>query len=89
LADGGAEPYINYQHVCCLSEANFSEETMRDMIRAVGVAHVILSSDFGQKANGNPVRNYVHHLEQIKALGFSDQEIRQMTCTNPQKILTH
>ena len=62
-------------------------ETLRDMIRAVGVAHVILSSDFGQKANGNPVRNYVRHLEQMQAVGFSAREIRQMIRTNPQKIL--
>jgi len=63
-------------------------ETLRNMIRAVGVAHVVLSSDFGQKANGNPVRNYMRHLEQMQAMGFSAQEIRQMIRTNPQKILT-
>jgi len=63
-------------------------ETMRDMIRTVGVAHVVLSSDFGQKANGNPVKNYGRHLEQMRTLGFSVQEIRQMICTNPRKLLT-
>ena len=62
-------------------------ERMRDMIRAVGVAHVVLSSDFGQKANGNPVKNYVQHLERMQALGFSAPEIRQMICINPQKLL--
>ena len=62
-------------------------ETMRKMIRAAGVAHVVLSSDFGQKANGNPVRNFRRHLEQLQAMGFSTQEMRQMIATNPEKIL--
>ena len=63
-------------------------ETMRNMIRAIGVAHVVLSSDFGQKANGNPVKKFLHYLEQLKALGFDAEEIRQMISTNPQALLT-
>ena len=63
-------------------------ETLRKMIRAVGVEHVVLSSDFGQKANGNPVTNFRHHLEQMQAMGFSTPEIRQMISTNPEKILS-
>lgn len=64
-----------------------SLESMRDAIRQVGAAHVILSSDFGQTANGNPVQNFLHHLEMIAALGFDESEIRQMICLNPERIL--
>ena len=63
-------------------------ETMGKMIRAVGVAHVVLSSDFGQMTNGNPVRNFLRHLEQMKTLGFDAEEIRQMIGYNPRTLLT-
>lgn len=64
-----------------------SLENMRDMIRSAGVSHVILSSDFGQPANGNPVANFGRYLEKMEGLGFSPVEIRQMISTNPQKLL--
>ncbi|MBW2427926.1 MAG: hypothetical protein JRF56_03135 [Deltaproteobacteria bacterium] len=67
--------------------SKISLERMRDTIRQVGVSHVILSSDFGQTANGNPVKNFLHHLEKIAELGFAEQEIRQMICLNPKKML--
>ena len=68
--------------------SRLSLESMRDMIRQVGVDHVILSSDFGQTANGNPVKNFLHHLEKFVDLGFDESEIKQMICLNPKKILT-
>ena len=68
---------------------SISFETMGNMIRAVGVAHVVLSSDFGQVANGNPVQGYRRHLEKLQAHGFSTSEIREMISTNPQRILGH
>jgi len=64
-----------------------SLENMRDSIRQTGVEHVILSSDFGQTSNGNPVRNFLHHLEKISELGFDEPEIRQMICLNPGRLL--
>jgi len=59
---------------------------MGNMIRATGVTNVILSSDFGQPSNGNPVKNFGRHLEQMQSFGFSLDDIRQMVCTNPQKL---
>ena len=67
--------------------SRISLASMRDMIRQVGVDHVILSSDFGQTANGNPVKNFRHHLEKIAEFGFDESEIKQMICLNPKRIL--
>ena len=64
-----------------------SMESMRDMIRAAGVEHAILSSDFGQTDNGSPVMNFLHHLQKMMALGFDEAEIRQMIRVNPRRIL--
>ena len=64
-----------------------SLESLRDAIWQVGVQHVILSSDFGQVANGNPIVNFRHHLAKMIELGFNEQEIRRMTNVNPEKLL--
>jgi hypothetical protein len=63
-----------------------SLESMRDMIRETGTAHAVLSSDFGQPANGNPVANFLHHLAKFAELGFEEAELRQMICVNPARI---
>ncbi|MGD2270809.1 MAG: DUF6282 family protein [Desulfobacterales bacterium] len=64
-----------------------SMDSMGVMIKAVGTEHIILSSDFGQKQNGNPVMGFLRHLEQMLQLGFSEKDIRQMVCHNPKKVL--
>ena len=64
-----------------------SLESMRDAIRETGTDHVILSSDFGQTANGNPVENFLQHLVKFAELGFDESTLRQMICENPQRIL--
>ena len=64
-----------------------SMKSMRDNIRSAGVNHVILSSDFGQEANGNPITNFGKYLHKMHKIGFSLKEIRQMTNENPRKLL--
>ncbi|MEJ2166818.1 MAG: DUF6282 family protein [Desulfobacterales bacterium] len=64
-----------------------SLESIRDAIRETDTAHVILSSDFGQTANGNPIANFLHHLAKFAELGFDASELRQMICVNPARIL--
>jgi hypothetical protein len=68
--------------------SRISLESMRDTIREIGTEHSILSSDFGQPANGNPVTSFLHHLEAFAELGFDESELRQMICVNPERILT-
>ena len=56
-------------------------------IRQVGVGKVILSSDFGQVANGRVVEAFGHYLQKMGSLGFSEDESRAMVVQNPHKLL--
>jgi predicted metal-dependent phosphotriesterase family hydrolase len=62
-------------------------EVVRDQIRAVGVEYVIVSSDFGQVANGPVVAAFAHHLDILRRTGFSDAEMRTMIVDNPRRLL--
>ena len=70
---------------CC--PGNIALETVAEQIRAVGIEHCILSSDFGQVANGPPVPAFGEHLARIHQLGFAEEEIRRMIVENPLEIL--
>ncbi len=65
-----------------------SLENIAYQIKALGPEHVILSSDFGQVSNPPPVEGFYYFLAKIKELGFSEAEIRKMTCTNPERLLS-
>lgn len=56
-------------------------------IRAVGVAHVILSSDYGQVSNPSPVEGLKHFAGLLYEKGFSVEELEQMMKTNPSKLM--
>jgi hypothetical protein len=60
-----------------------------DQIHALGAEHVILSSDFGQVANGDPVEGFAHYLEKMITLGLSREALGAMIRENPGKLLTH
>jgi hypothetical protein len=62
-------------------------EVLRDRIRSTGPEPVILSSDFGQPSNEDPVENFGRHLERMRTLGFTREEIRRMVCENPKRLL--
>jgi hypothetical protein len=62
-------------------------EQIRDQIRYVGISSCILSSDFGQVANPPPIEGFAYYLEKMKALGFSEDELRVMIHDNPRKLL--
>jgi hypothetical protein len=64
-----------------------SLQTIGEMIRATGVSQVILSSDFGQVENGNPVAAFGKYLQMMTAVGFTRAELRQMTAKNPKHLL--
>jgi len=64
-----------------------SLKAIGEMIRATGVSQVILSSDFGQKANGNPVAAFGRYLQMMTAVGFSREELRKMVVENPKRLL--
>jgi microsomal dipeptidase-like Zn-dependent dipeptidase len=62
-------------------------EEMAKRIREVGVTTTVLTSDFGQPENPEPVDGLRIYIEQLIDFGFSDQEIDQMVKINPGKLL--
>lgn len=63
-------------------------ESIAEQIRAVGVEHVILSSDFGQPANGPPIDAFGRHAERLLGMGFDGEELRMMLSDNPCRLVT-
>lgn len=57
-------------------------------IRAVGIEHCILSSDLGQPGNPLHPDGWVTFFQELRAQGFSQQEIDQMSKVNPAKLLS-
>lgn len=62
-------------------------ERIRDQIQYVGISSCILSTDFGQVENGSPIEGFSHYLAKMRALGFSEDELRVMIHDNPKKLM--
>jgi hypothetical protein len=62
-------------------------EKMAAMIRAVGVASTILSTDFGQPRNPRPVEGMSLYIKELQRYGFTDREIDRMVKENPAGLL--
>lgn len=62
-------------------------ETIRDQIHHVGISSSILSTDFGQVENRPPVEGFLYYLGKMRALGFSEDELRVMIHDNPRKLM--
>jgi predicted TIM-barrel fold metal-dependent hydrolase len=56
-------------------------------IRVIGAEHVVLSSDFGQVANGDPVEGFAHYLEKMITLGLPREALSLMIRENPSKLV--
>ena len=52
-----------------------SLERMRDMIQEVGQESVILSSDFGQVGNPDPVEGFAFYLERLHGAGLKEEAL--------------
>ena len=61
--------------------------SIAEQIRAVGYQHVVLSSDFGQPANGAPIEALGRHVGRLHDLGFGEDELRMMLCDNPRRLV--
>ena len=62
-------------------------ETIRDQIHHVGISSSILSTDFGQVENRPPIEGFLYYLGKMRALGFSEDELRVMIHDNPRKLM--
>lgn len=70
-----------------MGDAAIPLDEMARQIRAIGCERVILSTDFGQVANGPIVEAFARHLERLRdEEGFSVGEIRQMVVRNPARL---
>ena len=68
-------------------EGGLPIETMIKFIRAVGTKHAIISTDLGQELNPLPTDGMISFILMLKAHGFTQKEIEQMSKTNPAKFL--
>ena len=62
-------------------------QAMYVAIRAVGTEHVTLSSDAGEPLFPNSVEAMRMIIAYMKAFGLDDAEIRQVTVSNPRRLL--
>jgi hypothetical protein len=86
LADLGA--WIELCAMTCIGGlATRTVAQMVETVRAVGVARVTLGTDFGQKINPHPAAGLQTYADALYAEGLSEDEIRQMACTNPCELL--
>jgi hypothetical protein len=75
----------------CANQALADEEMAAriiDDVRAVGAAHVVLSTDHGQPRNPPPVEGFGLWMQRMLDEGFSEDEVRLMTAGNPRALLT-
>lgn len=61
--------------------------TIAEQIQAVGSEHIILSSDFGQVANGPPIAALAEHVQRLIELGVDESQMRMMICENPAELM--
>jgi hypothetical protein len=62
-------------------------KSFADAIRAIGVEHVILSTDLGQPNNPLPPDGFGAFLSVLRKQGFSAADIERMAKTNPAQLL--
>lgn len=62
-------------------------ETITAQIRAVGIEHVILSTDFGQPQSPYSDEGLEQYATLLARQGFSDAELRAMFCSTPARLL--
>lgn len=70
---------------CC--PGNIPIESIAQQIRSVGCEHVILSSDFGQLANGPPVEAFGQHLRRLREMCVEERSLRIMVSENPARLV--
>lgn len=62
-------------------------EEIASQIRLTGCEHVILTSDFGQPQAPFADEGMQEYAQALSSLGFSDQQLHQMMCENPVRLL--
>lgn len=61
---------------------------LAESARTVGISSTIMASDFGQAHNAPPVEGLRSYISAMRDLGFSQDELEQMTVANPGRALS-
>ena len=62
-------------------------KTIADAVAEVGIGTTILSTDLGQPDTPPPAEGMLLYAEQLRAFGFSVDQLRQMAVANPLGLL--
>jgi hypothetical protein len=62
-------------------------EEVLEMIRIAGAGQTVLSSDFGQADNGDPIAGFDCFFDELMDNGVSEEEIVTMSSVNPSKLI--
>jgi hypothetical protein len=74
-------------YACTHPPKSLSPVALMEQIKATGVEHTIMASDFGQAFNDEPVTGLSRYIKAMLELGFSPGEIETMVGTNPAQLL--
>jgi predicted TIM-barrel fold metal-dependent hydrolase len=85
IADMGA--FVEYCFVTTIPEDGLDPKDMVAVIKAVGIARCILSTDLGQANNPAPVDGMKLMIASMLNNGLTEKEIEIMVKTNPSKLL--
>ena len=81
IVEHSAAFYIDSKFYC------YSREELRAHIDAGGVDGTVIGSDLGQAGNPSPVEGMRAMIELLLDLGYSEDDVRKMTTTNPASII--
>jgi hypothetical protein len=86
LAEKGA--YMSYAFLPCmpLFDRQHPAEIAK-MMKAVGIDHCLLFSDFGQIFNPPPVEGYQMFLANLLAVGIAANDLKNVASVNPARLL--
>ena len=79
---------IEHCFVACMPDlGGMSPKIMIEHIRAVGVEHCIMSTDFGQDANPSPPEGFRSMIGTMLRFGLTEKEMEILVKINPAKLL--
>jgi hypothetical protein len=82
---------VYLEHCACMLiegvSRKFDFDALRGYVEAAGIERTIIGSDLGQTFNPRPVPGFRAVIALCLDLGFTPQEIRQMTCENACRLV--
>jgi hypothetical protein len=82
---------VYLEHCACMLiegvSRKFDFDTLRQYVEVAGIDRTIIGSDLGQTFNPRPVPGFRAVIELCLDLGFTPQQVRQMTCENACRLV--